>query len=82
MALHSAAKLAAQFVKETNMKPMIKEKMEPRFGPDMQRHDEFISQHETETHKHHKHEFKKHAAGHKHHMDGVEAMCGGGMTKK
>ena len=64
------------------MKNVVKEKMEPRFGPDMQRHDEFIAKHETDTHKHHKHEFKKHAAGHMHHMDMVEAMCGGGMTKK
>jgi hypothetical protein len=60
---------------------MIKETMEPMSGPDMERHDDFISEHETDTHKHHKHEFKKHAAGHKHHMDHVMAMCYGGMAK-
>jgi hypothetical protein len=61
---------------------MTKESMEPMSGPDMVRHDDFISQHEDGGHKHHKHEFKKHAAGHKHHMDNVMAMCGGGMTGK
>ena len=55
--------------------------MEPRMGPDMERHDEFIAEHETDTHKHHKHEFKKHAAGHMHHMDHVQKMCGGKYVK-
>lgn len=50
-------------------------------GPDMVRHDDFISNHETPDHKHHKGDFKKHSAGHKHHMDTVMAMCGGGMAK-
>ena len=50
-------------------------------GPDMKRHDEFIAEHETDTHKHHKHEFKKHAAGHMHHMDHVQKMCGGKYVK-
>jgi hypothetical protein len=58
---------------------MTKEPMEPMSGPDMKRNDDFVSQHEAGGHKHHKHEFKKHAAGFKHHMDGVMAMCGGGM---
>jgi hypothetical protein len=61
---------------------MIKERMEPESGPDMVRHDDFISMHEAGGHKHHKHEFKKHAAGHKHHMDHVMAMCGGGYMGK
>jgi len=56
--------------------------MEPRMGPDMERHDEFIAEHETDTHKHHKHEFKKHKATHEHHMDHVEAMCMGGKAHK
>lgn len=60
---------------------LTKETQEPMSGPDMVRHDDFISQHEAGDHKHHKHEFKKHAAGHTHHMDMVEAMCYGGMTK-
>ena len=60
---------------------MVKEPMEPMSGPDMKRHDDFISKHEEGEFKHHKNEFKKHAAGHKHHMDHVEAMCGGGMAK-
>jgi len=72
----------AKFVKEFEMKPMVKEQMEPMSGPDMKRHDDFISMHETDTHKHHKNEFKKHSGGHKNNMDNVMAMCGGGMTKK
>jgi len=64
------------------MKNMVKEKMEPMSGPDMKRHDDFISQHEAPDFKHHKNEFKKHAAGHQHHMDQVMALCGGGMSKK
>ena len=60
---------------------MVKEKMEPMSGPNMVRHDDFISQHEVEGHKHHKNEFKKHASGHMHHMDHVQAMCGGGYAK-
>jgi len=63
------------------MNKLVKEQMEPRSGPMMERHDEFISEHETDTHKHHKNEFKKHAAGHDHHMDMVERMCGGGYAK-
>jgi hypothetical protein len=63
------------------MKNMVKEGMEPMSGPDMKRHDAFISEHETDTHKHHKHHFKKESAGHMHHMDHVEKMCGGGMSK-
>jgi hypothetical protein len=62
---------------------MIKEKMEPESGPDMVRHDDFISMHEAGGHKHHKHHFMKHSeGGHKHHMDHVEAMCGGGYMGK
>jgi hypothetical protein len=61
---------------------VVEEQQEPMYGPDMVRHDEFISEHETGDHKHHKHHFKKHAEDHKHHMDHVEAMCGGGMTKR
>jgi hypothetical protein len=64
------------------MNRMVKEQMEPMSGPDMKRHDDFISEHETDTHKHHKHEFKKHDGGHKHHMEHVVKMCGGGMYKK
>jgi hypothetical protein len=63
------------------MKNVVKEQQEPMSGPDMVRHDDFISQHEEGGHKHHKHEFMKHAAGHKHHMDHVEKMCKGGMAK-
>lgn len=63
------------------MKSVVKEQMEPMSGPDMKRHDEFISEHETDTHKHHKHEFKKHGADHTHHMDHVMKMCYGGMSK-
>jgi len=60
---------------------MVKEQMEPRSGPDMERHDEFIAEHETGDHKHHKHHFMKHTdGGHMHHMDMVEKMCGGGMA--
>jgi len=61
---------------------MVKERQEPMSGPDMVRHDEFIAKHETESHKHHKHDFRKHAAGHKYHMEHVQAMCGGGMAHK
>jgi len=57
---------------------MVKEHMEPAKGHDMKRHDDFIAEHETDTHKHQKHELKKHAAGHMNHMDNVEKMCGGG----
>jgi hypothetical protein len=64
------------------MNRMVKEQMEPMSGPDMKRHDDFISEHETDTHKHHKQEFKKHDGGHKHHMEHVVKMCGGGMYKK
>jgi len=65
------------------MKPhLVKEHQEPAHGPDMVRHDEFIAEHETETHKHHKHHFKKHAEHHKHHMDHVHEMCGGGKAHK
>ena len=65
------------------MKPHVtKEHMEPMAGPDMERHDEFISEHETESHKHHKHEFKKHKASHEHHMDHVEKMCHCGKAHK
>ena len=64
------------------MKNMVKERMEPESGPDMKRHDAFIAEHETDTHKHHKHQFKKHADGHLHHMDHVEKMCGGGSARK
>lgn len=59
---------------------LVKERMEPAFGPDMERHDNFISKNETSNHKHHKNEFKKHASGHKHHMDIVESMCKGGKA--
>jgi hypothetical protein len=72
----------AKFVKEFEMKPMVKEQMEPMSGPDMKRHDDFISKHETGDHKHYKNVFQKQAAGHKPHMDHVMAMCGGGMAKK
>jgi len=61
---------------------MVKEHMEPAHGHDMKRHDEFIAEHETESHKHHKHHFKKHAEHHKHHMDHVHEMCGGGKAHK
>ena len=61
---------------------LTKEPMEPIAGPNMKRHDDFISQHEVNGFKHHKHEFKKHAAGHEHHMDAVARMCGGGMAKR
>jgi len=64
------------------MNKLVQESMEPRMGPDMERHDEFIAEHETDTHKHHKHEFKKHKATHEHHMDHVEAMCMGGKAHK
>jgi hypothetical protein len=65
------------------MKPNVtKERMEPMSGPDMVRHDQFISNHETDSHKHHKHQFKAHSAGHSHHMDNVEKMCGGGKARK
>jgi hypothetical protein len=60
---------------------MIKEKMEPMSGPDMVRHDDFISKHEEGSHKHFNKDMKQHAAGHKHHMDHVVAMCGGGYMK-
>ena len=50
-------------------------------GPDMVRHDAFIAKNEVDGFKHHKHEFKKHKENHHHHMDMVEAMCGGGMSK-
>jgi hypothetical protein len=71
-----------KFVKEIDMKNMVKEQQEPMSGPDMVRHDDFISEHEVDSHKHHKHHFKKHAEDHKHHMDHVEALCGGGMAKR
>jgi hypothetical protein len=32
-------------------------------------------------HKHHQHEFKKHAAGHELEQERVEKMCHGGKTK-
>ena len=64
------------------MNKMVKEKMEPMSGPDMKRHDDFISQHETDTHKHHKDMYGKHAAGHMNNMDQVAKMCGGGMAKR
>ena len=38
---------------------LVKERMEPAFGPDMERHDDFVSKNETSDHKHHKNEFKK-----------------------
>lgn len=62
------------------MMKMVKEAQEPIAGPDMVRHDDFIAKHEDGGHKHHKHEFKKHAAGHKHHMDVVVAMHKGGKA--
>jgi len=65
------------------MNKLNKESMEPRSGPDMERHDAFIAEHEVEGHKHHKHHFMKHSeGGHKHHMDHVMAMCGGGYMGK
>jgi hypothetical protein len=60
---------------------IIKEKMEPESGPDMVRHDDFISKHEEGNHKHFSKGMKQHAAGHKPFMDTVMAMCGGGMAK-
>jgi hypothetical protein len=60
---------------------MIKEKMEPESGPDMVRHDDFISKQEEGSHKHFSKGMKQHAAGHKPFMDHVMAMCGGGMAK-
>lgn len=62
------------------MNKLVKEAPEPMDGPDMMRHDEFIAQHEAGGHKHHRHEFKKHAAGHTHHMDHVAAMHKGGKA--
>jgi hypothetical protein len=63
------------------MKPKVtKEGMEPMAGPNMVRHDDFVSAHESDSHKHHKHEFKKHKATHEHHMDHVAKMCGGGKA--
>jgi len=59
---------------------MVKESMEPILGPNMVRYDAFLSEHETDTHKHQKNELKKHSAGHAHHMDHVEKMCGGGKA--
>ena len=82
MVLQLKVTLVAKFVKENYMK-MAKEPMEPMSGPDMKRHDDFISQHEAEGHKHHKHHFMKHSdGGHKNHMDHVMAMCGGGYMGK
>lgn len=46
------------------MNKVVKEGMEPTSGPDMKHFDEFISQHETNGHKHHSKEYAKHAAGH------------------
>lgn len=60
------------------MAKVVKEKMEPMAGPDMVRHDDFVSQHEDGDFKHHKHTFKQHGAGHEHEMDKVVRMCGGG----
>ena len=60
---------------------LTKEAQEPIMGPDMVRHDAFIAKNEVDGFKHHKHEFKKHKENHHHHMDMVEAMCGGGMSK-
>jgi hypothetical protein len=59
---------------------MVKEKMEPMSGPDMKHHDDFISQHESDSHKHHSKEYGKHSAGHKMHRDNVMAMCKGGKA--
>jgi len=61
---------------------MVKEAMEPMAGPDMKHHDDFISQHEAEGHKHHSYHYGKHKEDHKMHSDHVKAMCGGGMGKK
>jgi hypothetical protein len=61
---------------------MMKEPMEPMSGPDMVRHDDFISKHEEGSHKHFSKDMKQHAAGHKPHMDHVMAMCGGGSMGK
>ena len=63
------------------MNKLVKDSMEPRMGPDMKRHDSFIEAHEEGEFKHHKNEFKKHAAGHMHHMDHVQKMCGGKYVK-
>ena len=62
------------------MAKIVKEKVEPIAGPDMVRHDDFISKHEAEGHVHHKHHFKKHGAGHEHEMDKVVKLCKGGKA--
>lgn len=64
------------------MAKVVKEMQEPMAGPDVVRHDDFISQHEDAGHKHHKHTFKAHGAGHEFEMDKVAKMCGGGKVKK
>ena len=62
------------------MKPQLtKERMEPESGPDMKHHDDFISEHETESHKHHSTHYGKHKEDHKLHRDHVKAFCKGGM---
>lgn len=63
------------------MAKVTKEPMPPIAGPHMVRHDAFLEQHQTKESKHHKHQFKKHAAGHEHEMDRVARMCGGGKVK-
>ena len=62
------------------MAKIVKEKMEPMSGPDMVRHDDFITKHSHGGHVHHKEHSKKHAAGHEHEMDKVARMCKGGKV--
>ena len=61
---------------------MVKEAIEPIAGPDMVHHDDFISQHEEGTHKHHSKEYAKHAAGHPKNSDVVKGFCSGGAMGK
>jgi hypothetical protein len=62
------------------MRKMTTEPMEPA-SKDMQRFDDFIAIHEEGSHKHHKNDFQKHAAGHMFEQDKVAKLCGGGYMK-
>ena len=61
---------------------IVKEAIEPIAGPDMVHHDDFISQHEEGSHKHHSNIYGKYAAGHPKNSTVVKGFCGGGAMGK